>query len=227
MTDKGDGKAGPFWLGWKLSEQARDLWTIWAKENDIAIMPAAKLHFTQFYAPDEPADKAWPQPMQAAFTCRPNGVAWLGKALLVLFDAPQFIQARFTQLASEYQHSFSSLIPHMSLFYNENATGGVTKEMTQTLAKLNRSIGVMPDLTFVNEDIDAPNSDEAAMQYLETAGFVDLSKHKSSARGEFLSAFGQALSAHPELVEAWQSGDREAYRKAWVEVLRSMDKRGC
>jgi hypothetical protein len=221
MDDKATpGGSGSFWLGWDLSEQSKTMWSIWARENDIAIMDPSKLHFTQFYANAEAPGTPWPQPMQAAFTCRPNGVAWLGKALVVLFNAPQFVLARFEQLRSEYTHSFASLIPHMSLFYNENLEGIASEEQTAMSIRLNRLVNTMPDLTFVNEQINAPN-DSAAL-FMETAGFLDVAK-KDSTRAEFLSAFFKALYSHPELIEAWKSGDKEVYRKAWVGVLQKMD----
>jgi hypothetical protein len=222
MAEKG---FGAFWIGWNLSTGSQAAWKDWAKDNKIPLMPVNELHCTEFYAPNEPADKKWPEPMQAAFTCRANGVARLGKALVVLFDAPQFVTSRFTQLQSEYEHSFASFIPHMSLFYSEPGAEGAGKQITDELiGKLNADIGTMPSLVFQNQEVNAPKDSlsTAALVYMDTCGLYDIAKHKDNPRGKFLSAFGKALAEHPGLVEAWASGDKNTYRAEWVKVLAAL-----
>jgi hypothetical protein len=84
----------------------------------------------------------------------------------------------------------------------------------------------MPDLVFQNEQINAPKESlsTAALVHLDTCGLYDVARHKhaDSDRSAFLSAFGKALSDHPELISSWKSGDREAYHAAWIKVLNAL-----
>lgn len=220
---------GPFWLGWKLSASSQDAWKKWSTDNNVPLMSVSELHCTEFYAPNAPEDKAWPPTIEAAFTVRPNGIARLGNALVILFDAPQFVTARFLQLQSDYEHSFASFIPHMSLFYMDKDREDEDKDTLgndQMIAGLNAKIQDMPALTFQNQEINMPKEavDKAALLYMENCGLYDTAKHKHTddPRSEFLSAFGKALSANPDLIDNWKSGDKDVYRSSWVKVLRVM-----
>jgi hypothetical protein len=214
---------GPFWLGWQLSKQAREKWGQFAGDNFNGAVKPEDLHFTMFYCNDGAnPEQEWPQPMNAAWAGKPSGVGILGKALVVLFDAPQFIHSRFAQLQGDYKHSFPTLIPHMTLTYDGDK---YRENLHRTWQDIQGSD--MP-LTFTHEDVQVPedptqNKDESAfldfMSALQPAGYV----HKPWNELRFIQAFTKCFSNNIELAAAYESGNAEIYKKHLVKLVADLE----
>ena len=204
---------GPFVLMWQVADPCVKAWQEWGVDNHVKVMDDVPLHMTQFYAKTESSDHDWPDVMNAAFTVKPNGVAKLGKALVVMFDAPQFINARFQQLKTNYSHSFPTLIPHMSLIYDQDVEDGIVGRLNDV---------EKPSITFNREIIESiVNIDKAELQFMETSGlYSDLMDTASSDETNFRQYVRDAMSN--ELESAWKSGDYSAYTSKWAETIRAI-----
>jgi hypothetical protein len=211
MVDVNDSmqgfSTGPFWSGWSLTKSNALDWHNWAKDNGIedAIEPH-ELHFTIIYCNSNPIDKKWPPPMQAAWNGKPAGIGQLGDALVVLFDAPQFIHSRFDQLNREWPHSFPTLVPHVSLTYD-------AAPHVDRIGSLSRALQQAPQLLqFHNEKIDVPS---------------DPTEDKSGDISEvlFLTDFLKAFNRNRIIAKSYMTGDEAQYRKDWVNLLSQMAPR--
>lgn len=203
-------KSGPFWLGWNLMSD-RSRWGEWLYKNINNPVPVGKLHFTMFYCKDN--DKPWPEPMKAVWTGKPCGLGLLGKALVVLFDAPQFVHARFTQLSADYQHSFPSLVPHMSLSYDGTQYGGDLQGLYRNLTD-----SELP-LTFNNESIDTPDDPTDQSSYMDVMSSIYPTPHEKSP---FEIMFRRACDKVPDIASQYVTGG-PAYKKSLVDVISYME----
>jgi hypothetical protein len=197
-------KSGPFIALWNLAPNNAQAWHQWAHEHNIAdAMQPNDMHCTMLYCPTNPIDKEWPDALQAAWDGKPKGVGILGKALVIFFDAPQFIQARFDQLNREWPHSFPTFIPHVSLTYD-------AEQYKNQLPYMNANLPDQP-LRFNNETIDI---------------IRDPTKSDSSsdlgANLQFLTAFQEAFKVNKDIARAFVEKDMRTYRLRWVKILESM-----
>lgn len=209
-------RKGPFWLGWNLTQQCADQWSAFCnKFVDEPIAPD-ELHFTMFYCNDgADPEKPWPAPMIASWDARPTGVGKLGKALVVLFDAPQFVHSRFAQLGKDYQHSFPTLIPHMSLSYGGSDSGNDSAPSIYTKIK-DMGLG----LQFNNEQVNKPNdpTDKACFMDVMSTIYPDY-----SCKQRFLDVLFSAYEGDPDIANAFASGNTEIFKDKLIPFVARIE----
>jgi hypothetical protein len=231
-----DITGGPFWLGRHLTEKSKALWGKWLKANNLE-MNLDDLHFTQYYAPNVKDDQPPPEPQMSFMEVKPYGVANLGDATVILFEAPLLAHNRFAQLsAMGYAPSFPTLLPHMTIIYEKSSVSRLEElmhalidnpppstifgpEIVNVISKPAQQADSTPAVSTAPATVNTDKSALADDRTVDIAG-----KREDSTRAKFLSAFGKALADVPELVTSWKT-DPTKYRAAWVKLLKTMDSK--
>lgn len=238
-----DVAGGPFWLGRQLTVNCKIAWAEWLKANNLEIS-SEDLHFTQYYATNVKDDQAPPEPQMSFMAGKPYGVANLGDATVILFEAPTLAHNRFAQLsAMGYASSFPALLPHMTIIYEKSSVPRLEElmnalldtppppfmvfgpEIVNAISKPAQQTDSTPAVAVAPATVNADNSALEADELPAGNLVTDVAgKREDSTRAKFLSAFGKALADVPELVTSWKT-DPAKYRAAWVKLLKTLDSK--